>query len=106
MKRLVVSIIALLAFGLSFAQTNLDLAEQAIENGEYTLAAYYASEHLEANPKDASAYAMRSLAYAYQEEYVSAFADADKAIASLKASGEDAYVLGELVESEEGVIIC
>ncbi|MBQ3998748.1 MAG: tetratricopeptide repeat protein [Paludibacteraceae bacterium] len=80
MKRLVVSIIALLAFGLSFAQTNLDLAEQAIENGEYTLAAYYASEHLEANPKDASAYAMRSLAYAYQEEYVSAFADADKAI--------------------------
>ena len=49
MKRLVVSIIALLAFGLSFAQTNLDLAEQAIENGEYTLAAYYASEHLEAN---------------------------------------------------------
>lgn len=32
--------------------------------------------------------------------------DADKAIASLKASGEDAYVLGELVESNEGVIIC
>ncbi len=32
-------------------------------------------------------------------------ADADKAIASLKASGEDAYVLGELVESDEGVII-
>ncbi len=32
-------------------------------------------------------------------------ADADKAVASLKASGEDAYVLGELVESDEGVII-
>ncbi|MBQ9461417.1 MAG: phosphoribosylformylglycinamidine cyclo-ligase [Clostridia bacterium] len=32
-------------------------------------------------------------------------ADADKAIASLKASGEDAYVLGELVASDEGVII-
>ena len=31
--------------------------------------------------------------------------DADRAIASLKASGEDAYVLGELVESDEGVII-
>ena len=31
--------------------------------------------------------------------------DADKAIASLKASGEEAYVLGELVESGEGVII-
>ncbi len=32
-------------------------------------------------------------------------ADADKAITSLKASGEDAYVLGELVSSDEGVII-
>lgn len=32
--------------------------------------------------------------------------DADKAIAAIKAAGEDAYVLGELVESEDGVIIC
>ena len=32
--------------------------------------------------------------------------DADKAIAAIKASGEEAYILGELVESEEGVIIC
>lgn len=30
--------------------------------------------------------------------------DADKAISAIKAAGEDAYVLGELVESEEGVI--
>ena len=32
--------------------------------------------------------------------------DADKALASLKAFGEDAYILGELVSSDEGVIIC
>ncbi len=32
--------------------------------------------------------------------------DADKAIKAINASGESAYVLGELVESEEGVIIC
>lgn len=32
--------------------------------------------------------------------------DADKAIAALTEAGEEAYVLGELVESEEGVIIC
>ncbi|MBO5164517.1 MAG: phosphoribosylformylglycinamidine cyclo-ligase [Ruminococcus sp.] len=32
--------------------------------------------------------------------------DVDKAIAAVKAAGEDAYVLGELVESEDGVIIC
>ncbi|MBP1572832.1 MAG: phosphoribosylformylglycinamidine cyclo-ligase [Oscillospiraceae bacterium] len=32
--------------------------------------------------------------------------DVDKAIASIKASGEEAYVLGELTSSDEGVIIC
>jgi phosphoribosylformylglycinamidine cyclo-ligase len=32
--------------------------------------------------------------------------DADKAIAAITEAGEEAYVLGELVESEEGVIIC
>ena len=32
--------------------------------------------------------------------------DADKAVSVLNAAGEQAYVLGELVESEEGVIIC
>lgn len=32
--------------------------------------------------------------------------DVEKALASLKASGEDAYVLGELVAGDEGVIIC
>lgn len=32
--------------------------------------------------------------------------DADKAVAAIKSAGEEAYVLGELVESEEGVIIC
>ena len=31
--------------------------------------------------------------------------DADKAVASLKASGENAYILGELVSGDEGVII-
>ena len=31
--------------------------------------------------------------------------DADKAIAAIKAAGEDAYVLGELTDSDEGVII-
>ena len=33
-------------------------------------------------------------------------ADADKAVAAIKAAGEEAYILGELVESEDGVIIC
>ena len=33
-------------------------------------------------------------------------ADADAAIAAIKAAGEDAYVLGELVDSDMGIIIC
>ena len=32
-------------------------------------------------------------------------ADADKAVSILNAAGEEAYILGELVESEEGVIL-
>ena len=32
--------------------------------------------------------------------------DVDKALEILKANGEDAYVLGEVVKSDEGVIIC
>ena len=32
--------------------------------------------------------------------------DVDGAIEAIKSGGEEAYVLGELVDSEEGVIIC
>ena len=32
--------------------------------------------------------------------------DADKALEVLRSNGEDAYILGELVASEEGVILC
>ncbi len=31
--------------------------------------------------------------------------EADRALEALKAQGEDAYVLGEVVESDEGVIL-
>ncbi len=33
-------------------------------------------------------------------------ADADKALAALKAAGEDAYVMGEVISSDEGVVLC
>ena len=32
--------------------------------------------------------------------------DADRAVEILRAHGEDAYVLGEIIESEEGVVLC
>ena len=33
-------------------------------------------------------------------------ADADKALETLKANGEDAYVIGEIVKSEDKIEIC
>ena len=33
-------------------------------------------------------------------------ADADKAIEILKANGEDAYIIGEIVKGEESVVLC
>ena len=33
-------------------------------------------------------------------------ADADKAIEILKANGEDAYIIGEIIEGEESVVLC
>ncbi len=32
--------------------------------------------------------------------------DADKALEILKANGEDAYVIGEIIKSEDGVVLC
>ena len=32
--------------------------------------------------------------------------DADRAVEILKASGEDAYIIGEIIKSDEGVVIC
>lgn len=37
---------------------------------------------------------------------VVAKADAEKALEILKANGEDAYIMGEIISSEEGVVIC
>ena len=32
--------------------------------------------------------------------------DADKALEILKANGEDAYIIGEIIKNEESVVIC
>ncbi len=32
--------------------------------------------------------------------------DADKAVEILRANGEEAYIMGEIIKSEEGVVIC
>ena len=40
-----------------------------------------------------------------KERYAAYGVDAEKAIEILKAHGEDAYILGEIVKSDEGVIL-
>ena len=80
MKRLFVSLIALLTFGFGFAQTSLDFASDALGNDDYPAVISYTSDYLQSHPKDAAAYAMRCIAYASVEQYTNAFADADKAI--------------------------
>ena len=32
--------------------------------------------------------------------------DADRALSILQANGEDAYIIGEIIKSDEGVVIC
>jgi phosphoribosylformylglycinamidine cyclo-ligase len=32
--------------------------------------------------------------------------DAEKAVQILKANGEDAYILGEIIKSDDGVVLC
>ena len=32
--------------------------------------------------------------------------DADKALEILKANSEDAYIMGEIIKGDEGVVIC
>ena len=32
--------------------------------------------------------------------------DADKAVEILRNAGEDAYIIGEVIKSDEGVVIC
>ena len=32
--------------------------------------------------------------------------EVDKALEILRANGEDAYVIGEIIESEDGVVLC
>jgi tetratricopeptide (TPR) repeat protein len=80
MKRLLLSLVALLTIGFGCAQTSLDYASDALNNDDYAAVINYATDYLNSHPKDATAYAMRSLAYASQEQYSNAFADVDKAI--------------------------
>lgn len=80
MKRLIYLLIAVLFTVNSIAQTNLELAEQAIEDEDYAAVIRYTTEHLQTTPKVAEALAMRASAYVYIGDLPNAFADINAAI--------------------------
>lgn len=59
----------------SMAQTNLELAEQAIKNGDYSAAIESATKQIAASPKDANAYMLRAVAYSGVSEYGKSLTD-------------------------------
>lgn len=79
MRRLTLFVALVLSLSV-LAQTNLELANDAIHAEDFESAAYYATRQLEVNPNDADAYFYRSLAYYYQKNLTDAVGDINKAI--------------------------
>lgn len=100
MRRLLVLLAVLFSLN-SFAQNNLELADQAFDNGDYAATIQYATEHLAKNPKDAKAYILRSGAEMKMQKYAEALQDADMAIKYAKKKGDitisDAYTYRAMV---------
>ncbi|MBQ8938922.1 MAG: tetratricopeptide repeat protein [Paludibacteraceae bacterium] len=80
MKRLFVSMLAMLLAMSSFAQTKLELAKQAMSNDDYDTAIQYTTDYLKTAPKDADAYAIRAKCFKEKKAFKAAIADADMAI--------------------------
>lgn len=79
MKKLFVFIVTLLSLS-SFAQTKIELGEQAMDSANYEAAVNYFTDHLKVEPKSCEAYMRRSLAFGYLGDYAASIADATMAI--------------------------
>ena len=105
MKRLFLFIATLLAMS-TFAQTNMELAQQAYDTDDYASVIQYTTEQLKVNPKDVKALALRAAAFLYEDDQVSALTDVNAAIKYWNKKCEIAlgnlYCLrGIIYESEE-----
>ena len=80
MKKIILSLLCILSMQL-MAQTNMELAKQALDNEDFNSVIEYSSKQIAASPKDVVAYLYRAVAYGAVEEYGKALKDADKAIA-------------------------
>ena len=79
MKRFFLFIATLLSLS-SFAQTKIELGEQAMDSANYEAAVNYFTDHLKDDPKSCNAYLRRSLAFAYLGDYAASISDATMAI--------------------------
>lgn len=80
MKRLIFLFVATLLAMSTFAQTKMELAQQAMDNNDYPTVVQYTTEQLKENPKDVKALTMRTIAFLAQEDNTSALADVNAAI--------------------------
>lgn len=81
MKRLTMLMTALVLSWNMMAENYLEMAGQAVNEGNYETAVACATRHLGTSPKDATAYFYRAIAYASFEEYGKALNDVNQAIA-------------------------
>ena len=80
MKRFIFSFVATLLVMSTFAQTKLELAQQAMDNDDYPTVIQYTTEQLKENPKDIKALTMRAIAFLSQGDHASALVDVNAAI--------------------------
>ena len=80
MKHLSLTLVAILLALSSFAQTKMELANKAFNDGDYATVIQYATDQLKQSPKDVEALAMRAIAFMATEDNTAAMADITAAI--------------------------
>lgn len=78
-KKIFLFVVTLLAAS-SFAQTKMELAEQAMDNNDYAAVIQYTTDHLKNAPNDANALVTRAYAFIAQNDDIAALADINTAI--------------------------
>lgn len=79
MKKIILSLLCILTMQL-MAQTNMELAKQALDNNDFTAVVEYATKEIAEKPKNADAYVLRTVGYLGCQEFRKALADASLAI--------------------------
>lgn len=79
MKKIILSLLCILSMQL-MAQTNMELAKQALDNEDFNSVIEYTTMQIKETPKSADAYALRCVSYLNVPDYRKALEDATLAI--------------------------